>query len=184
MVDENEVYCFEFVNDSAEHIFALWTRTKNSKTDNGTTLHYSFDIGYQPEYAYSVLPKNKSYTGEKVEHEIQNNSIELTLTETPQFLVVAENKTSSIKNITPAIHYRIYPNPAKNNIHISLLNPQTQKIKIAVYSVVGKLEKIVVDGCVRQGPHSFNVGETLTRGIYFVKLQGETFNFTEKIIIQ
>ncbi len=183
-VDENEVYCFEFVNDSAEHIFAIWTRTKNSKTDNGTTLNYSFDIGYQPEYAYSVLPKDKSYTGEKVVHETQNNSIELTLTETPQFLVVAENKTSSIKNSTPTINFRIYPNPAKNSVHISLFNPQSQKIKIAVYSIGGKLEKTVVDGCVKQGQQSFSVRNTLTRGIYFVKLQAETFNVTEKIIIQ
>ncbi len=183
-VDENEVYCFEFVNDSAEHIFAIWTRTKNSKTDNGTTLNYSFDIGYQPEYAYSVLPKDKSYTGEKVVHETQNNSVELTLTETPQFLVVAENKTSSIKNSTPTINFRIYPNPAKNRVHISLFNPQSQKIKIAVYSIVGKLEKTVVDGCVKQGPQSFSVSNTLAQGVYFVKLQGETFNFTEKIIIQ
>jgi len=184
LVNNNEVYCFEFENDSAEQIFALWTRTKNSKTDNGTTLNYSFDIGYQPEYTYSIFPKDKSYTGEKTDHTVHENSVELTLTETPQFLVIAENKTSSNEFEKREIDLKVYPNPAKNGVHISFYNPEIQKVNISVFSIDGKLKETVINRDIEKGEQSFVLANDFAPGVYLLSLNTKKHRKNKKFIIR
>lgn len=153
---KNEVYCFQFLNQSSEFIYVLWTRVKNSKTDNGTTLNYSLELGYQPEYASVIRPKDKDYDGEKTELEIKGSELILTLSETPQFVVVAGNKTSFNDSWEKKMDFQVYPNPAKNTTQISFLNPNYQKINISVYSIEGHLIKVVADGFFNAGRQFLN----------------------------
>ncbi len=183
-VNNNEVYCFEFVSDSSDIIYAMWTRETDSKTDNETTLNYSFDIGYQPEYAYSILPKNKSYHGTKVDHETTGNTIELTLSETPQFLVVAQNKTSSIEIGDPKMGLKVYPNPIRNSAQISVFNPKPQKINLSVFSMDGELMKTVANGTVEKGELNYVLYPTFSPGVYLVSLTTKKSKIVEKVVFR
>jgi hypothetical protein len=57
----NEVYGCEFTNpENSEFVFVLWTRKTASKTDDGARIAYQLKMDYQPNYAYSILPKDKN----------------------------------------------------------------------------------------------------------------------------
>ncbi len=183
LVGSNEIYCFEFINSKSEHIYAMWTREKNSKTDNETTLEYNFDVGYQPDYAYSIFPKDKKLFGERIDHEISGNSIELALSETPQFLVVAENKTSVIQNKSLSVGFNVFPNPSQGVVNISMLNPKLQKVNITVRSIDGKIINVITNSVLEKGQQNFVIDGKLTPGIYLISLSTKDTREIKKIII-
>ncbi len=85
----NENYCFEFENSNkSEKIYVLWTRETNSSNDTGATSAYQLDLKIKPTSAYSVFPKNKDENGDKVNADVNETTINLKLSETPQFLIV------------------------------------------------------------------------------------------------
>ena len=184
LTGSNEVYCFEYVNGNNESVFALWTRLKNSKTDSGTTLDYSLDLGYQPEYANLITLKDKDLDGVKTSIEITGKSIPLNLTETPQFVVVAENKTAINTNSKSEFNFRIYPNPADGEAQISINNPKFQHLKISVFSVDGKLIEVISDNCIDAGQQIFSFGKSFSPGLYFISLNTSEFRKVEKVIIR
>ncbi|HSH18975.1 MAG TPA: hypothetical protein VLA03_00905, partial [Draconibacterium sp.] len=159
LVGSNEVYCFEFAKSNNESVYALWTRVKNSKTDSGTTLEYSLDLGYQPEYANLVELQDKNLDGVKSGIEITGNSIPLTLTETPQFVSVPPKSTSVITKKKNELELKIYPNPAVDSATILIRNPEFQKIRISVYYSNGKQVKIISDQYLSPGNSSFSLGK-------------------------
>lgn len=93
---ENEIYCIEFFNPSnSERVFAAWTRRANSNADNGAKTTYQLKPGYTPTYAYAVKPVDGDLDGDTLSFSGNIQSINLNLTETPQFLVISGNNTSS-----------------------------------------------------------------------------------------
>ncbi len=180
----NEVYCFEFTNSSKETVYAIWTRIKNSKTDSGTTLNYALELGYQPEYANLVTLKDKDLDGEKTSIEITGKSVQLTLTETPQFVIVASNKTSSILKKEWNFNFNIYPNPADNSTGISFNNPFYQKVNISVFSSDGSLQEIISDEYLQAGNQYFMFGENAKPGIYFIAVNTVDFKEVKKLFLK
>ena len=184
LAGSNEVFCFEYVNGNNESVFALWTRVKNSKTDNGTTLDYSLDVGYQPEYANLITLKDKDLDGVKTSIEITGKSIPLLLTETPQFVVVAENKTALNTNSKSEFNFRIFPNPADGEARISINNPRFQHLKISAYSADGKLVEVISDKSIDAGQQFFSFGKSFPPGIYFVSVNMNDYRDVKKCILQ
>jgi hypothetical protein len=184
LVGNNEIYCFEFINSSNETVYALWTRVKNSKTDTGTTQSYSLNLGYQPEYANLVTLKDKDLDGVKTNIEITGNSIPLTLTETPQFVIVAENKTGFNSNPNREFEFKIFPNPASSEAHISIYNPINQRLIISAYSTDGKLVEIISDLKSSSGRQNFTFGKNVNPGLYFVCVNTPGFKKVEKVMIR
>jgi len=180
----NEVYCFEFTNSSQETVYALWTRIKNSKTDSGTTLSYTLDLGYQPEYANLITLKDKDLDGVKTTLEITGKTLPLTLNETPQFVVVAANKTGFNSNPDNEFEFRIYPNPAKNETQIRINNPKFQKIAISAYSPEGKKVAAITDKFINAGVQYYSFGKNIAPGIYFIAVTASGIKKTAKVIIQ
>lgn len=180
----NEVYGFEFTNNANETVYALWTRVKNSKTDSGITLAYLLDLGYQPEYAFSVGLKDKVLDGVKTTFEITGNTLPLTLTETPQFVIVAANKTSSIQQKEGNFDFNIYPNPAGNFAEISFKNPLFQKVNVSVFSSGGQLVEVVSNKFLIAGTQRFQFGINSTPGLYFVSINTDDFKEVKKLLIQ
>jgi hypothetical protein len=78
----------------------------------------------------------------------------------------------------------IYPNPAKDIIHV-LLNETKEydkNDKIKLYSSNGKLlQEIVINNDIK-APIAINVGQYST-GSYFVKLEGKNVNESKKIML-
>jgi hypothetical protein len=184
LVGSNEIYCFEFLNSSKETVYALWTRVKNSKTDTGTTQSYSLNLGYQPDYANLVTLKDKDLDGVKTSIEISGNSIPLTLSETPQFVIVAENKTGFNSNPNREFEFKIFPNPASSEAHISIYNPLNQRLIISAYSSDGKLVEIISDLKSSSGRQNFTFGKNVNPGLYFVCVNTPGFKKVEKVMIR
>jgi hypothetical protein len=183
-IGNNEVFCFEFLNDAHERIYALWTREKNSKTDSGTTLNYAFDMGYQPKYAFTVKPADKDLDGSKTDLSLTGSSVDLVLTETPQFLVISEIKTAINTNRENEFEFRIFPNPAKHETQISLYNPEFQHITISAYSSTGKLVEVISDQKSNSGQLNFTFGKKVNPGIYFICVNTPGIKKVAKVLIQ
>ena len=184
LLGNNEIFCFEFLNESNERIYALWTREKNSKTDNGTTIPYVLNIGYQPESAKVIVPKDKKLFGEKTDLELNGPTINLTLSETPQFVVVSQTKTALLKNKKNNLKLEVYPNPAAALVHISFYNPKSQHFRISVLNADGKLVETIEENTLYEGKQNYSFGDTFSRGIYFVVLNSDTFRSIEKVLIR
>jgi len=180
----NEIYCIEFVNPSnSEKTFALWTRKTNSKTDDGTKTNYQFNLGYQPDYAYSIHPADMDMDGDTIRYTNSNSTIDLTLSETPQFVVISGNSTNSIKQSSGKLEFIVYPNPSNSEVQISITVSEKQKVNISAYSIDGKLIETIIDDPVEQGNHQYNFGNGLQAGTYLLCVKSATISSFRKVIL-
>lgn len=178
---DNEVFCFEFQHESNEKIFVLWTREKDSKTDTGASLPYNLNIGYEAKYAYIIFPKDKKTAGEKVEIVTNGTEIPLTLTETPQFVVVSEIKTATKELETSDKNFRVFTNSNEKALQITFQNTAKQKVKISIFDVHGSLIKIIENRTIDKGIKYYRFENEGNPGIYFVKLRSENLHATRKV---
>ncbi len=77
-----------------------------------------------------------------------------------------------------------YPNPFNPSTTINFTLPQTSKIKLVVYNMLGQSMATLFDGVKEAGYHSvvFNAAG-LTSGIYFYQIQSDNFNSVRKMIL-
>jgi len=180
----NEVYCMEFVNPAkAEKTFAIWTRKSNSKTDDGTKITYSFKPGYQPDYAYSIIPADQDMDGDTIQYANPAQSLELNLTETPQFVVVSGKSTSSKVLQKGKLELEIFPNPAQSEVKISFSVSEKQKVNVSAYSMDGKFIGTIADGSIDPGNHQYNFGKGLQGGTYLIIAKSTTTSAYRKVIL-
>jgi hypothetical protein len=78
-----------------------------------------------------------------------------------------------------------YPNPFRNETTIRFTLPKRAKVNLSLFEMNGRLLKVLVDESKEQGTHAvrFNLG-TLTKGLYFYKLQTTDFSAVRKMTIQ
>jgi hypothetical protein len=180
----SEVYCMEFVNPvNSVKTFVLWTRKTNSKVDDGTTIAYSLNVGYQPTYAYSIIPADKDMDGDTIRYTTPTQTLNLNLTETPQFVVVSGNSTSSVNLPKGKLDLEVYPNPASSEVHISLSVPEKQKVNISAYTMDGKLIKTIIEGQLEAGNHQFDFGQGLQARTFLLCAKGEIETTYKKVIL-
>jgi hypothetical protein len=180
----NENYCFEFNNPAlSEKLFVLWTRKTNSKTDDGTKTSYSLNIGYHPDYAYSIVPSNLDTDGDTTRFTNPGQTLELTLSETPQFVVVSENSTHS--DILPSENpeLKVFPNPARTEVQISFTVTERQKVNLSAFNLEGKLIKTLEDGQVEAGTHRYSFGRGFHAGTYLFCLKSPVSVIYKKVIL-
>ena len=184
VVGKNEVYCFEFNNPvTSEKVYALWTRTTGSNIDSGTKMAYKLNTGFKVKNAYSVIPADKDMDGDTIVPIISENTIELTLSETPQFVVVSENTTGSINHPSEKFELNVYPNPANQEVQISMLVPEKQKVNLSAYTSDGKLLKTMVNGLTDQGIHNYKFGSGQLPGAYLLSANSNSGKIVRKVIL-
>jgi hypothetical protein len=78
-----------------------------------------------------------------------------------------------------------YPNPTKGQATIQFTLPKAEKVNISLFDVSGRLMKVLVNGSKEAGTHAinFNVG-TLSKGVYYYKMQAGDFSDVKKLTIQ
>ncbi|MFI5130701.1 MAG: T9SS type A sorting domain-containing protein [Chitinophagales bacterium] len=78
-----------------------------------------------------------------------------------------------------------YPNPFRNETTIQYTLPQTGQVKLSLFDISGRAVKVLVSGSKEAGTHaiSFNTG-SLTRGIYYYRIQVGDFTDVKKLTIQ
>ncbi len=89
--------------------------------------------------------------------------------------IVNVNKISSLQSIN------LYPNPAKNLLHLNAVFENTEDLEITIFNVLGK--KVLVEQHKADNLNiDLNVSD-LSVGIYFVQLKTENGAHTEKLEI-
>ena len=80
--------------------------------------------------------------------------------------------TTSVAELNPTKQvFSLYPNPASSTIHLSLANPAGTHT-YAIYNQLGMLLQSAELNYNTQRSHAINI-ESLSSGIYFVKIDGE-----------
>jgi len=99
---------------------------------------------------------------------------------TPTFFALDNfnDQTVSINENLPDINFSIYPNPAKENITVSLLN---NAMDIQILDLSGRIS--LEENNLTKGNHKINL-LNMKPGVYFVKITNETSTKVEKLIIQ
>jgi hypothetical protein len=78
-----------------------------------------------------------------------------------------------------------FPNPFNNQATIQFTLPGTEKVKIVLFDMGGRVLRTLVNGTKEAGSHviSLNVG-TLSKGVYYYKMQAGDFTDVKKLTIQ
>ncbi|HWA05517.1 MAG TPA: T9SS type A sorting domain-containing protein [Ignavibacteria bacterium] len=77
-----------------------------------------------------------------------------------------------------------YPNPSNPTCVINYSVPSDGYVKITVYDIQGKVCAILIDEQITAGYHSVRFdGTLLASGIYFYRIQAESFTETKKMIL-
>ncbi len=80
------------------------------------------------------------------------------------------------------------PNPFSQQTFIKCNIPEERILRLNIYDVTGRLVRHLINGKIKKGEYVFtwdgkgNAGESLSAGIYFVKVDYNDAVFTEKII--
>ncbi len=182
-VGNNEVYYLKFNGFGFTKVYAIWTRKKGSKTDEGIKTNYQLELDNEPVSIFSVIPVTNDMDGDTIVHKVDGIKVNLELSETPQFVVAG----GIIDGISiPEINgfgLEVYPNPANSEVQISFTVSEKQKVNISAYSIDGKLIETIVDGEIEQGDHQYNFGKDLHPGTYLLCAKSETASSFRKVIL-
>jgi len=123
--------------------------------------------------------KDKDLDGVKSSIEITGKSIPLKLTETPQFVVVAENKTAINTNSKSEFGFIIFPNPASNILNLDWYENLSSKMQ--------EISIINSEGMTVKKIHNFQTNsniniEDLNTGLYILKLRFDKSTVCRKFL--
>ncbi|QNR82807.1 SGNH/GDSL hydrolase family protein [Pedobacter riviphilus] len=79
-----------------------------------------------------------------------------------------------------------YPNPAAMQTFIDIVLPETDKINVQIYDLMGRLVKTVVNEYLNTGKHTLEINtSTFVPGIYFFKISSDSgqYNSAKKFIV-
>ncbi|RDC58254.1 T9SS C-terminal target domain-containing protein [Pedobacter chinensis] len=79
-----------------------------------------------------------------------------------------------------------YPNPAGTQTFIDVVLPETDKINIQVYDMLGRIVKTVLNEYLNTGKHTLEINTTtFVPGIYFFKITSDSgqYNAVKKFIV-
>ena len=102
------------------------------------------------------------------------------------FLPSAINDESSNKDNLPKkiILYQNYPNPFNPGTMITYALPQTSRVHLAVYNVVGEVVSVIVNKVQEEGFHEIDLDvSNLPSGIYYYRITADSFVETKKMIL-
>jgi hypothetical protein len=89
--------------------------------------------------------------------------------------------------VTLAETYRLTapsPHPARDGAVVHLTVEQAQRVRVSVYDVLGReVELLVEDVLAPQTEHPIRVGDDLPAGTYFIRVAGERFTATERLVV-
>jgi hypothetical protein len=88
-----------------------------------------------------------------------------------------KNSLKSISNI-PA--FSVFPNPAKNNLQIDVVNLNGNSFETQITDLTGK---IIYSKNLNANNNNVDVS-ALPKGMYFISFKNEDFNYTQKLILE
>ncbi|WP_316830029.1 SGNH/GDSL hydrolase family protein [Pedobacter aquatilis] len=79
-----------------------------------------------------------------------------------------------------------YPNPASTQTYIDIVLPESDKINVQIYDMMGRLAKTVINEYLNTGKHTLEINTTtFVPGIYFFKISSDSgqYNAVKKFIV-
>ena len=141
-----------------------------------------YDIHHLPAGNYEVIADRLGYIGAQQNAAINNsNLLNLNFTLIPIFTGI-----HSISNIVPEKFslYQNYPNPFNPVTNIRFDIPKSSFVTIKIYNVLGKESAVLLNESKAAGSYEIDFNaSTLTSGVYFYRLENESFTETKKMVI-
>jgi hypothetical protein len=89
-----------------------------------------------------------------------------------------EGESSAVADLS------VYPNPFNSSARISFTLPKESNITTQIYDVLGRLKTTVFSGAMNTGRQQLTLNaENLASGIYFIRLQGDSFKLEKRIFL-
>lgn len=102
---------------------------------------------------------------------------------------VVIDQLSSDRSVPLIKPLSIYPNPFNPSTTISFELKEPERVVVRIFDVSGRLVKTLADGTFTNGPHELqwngydNNGAMVASGIYFIRLDSNTYTITQKAIM-
>ena len=92
--------------------------------------------------------------------------------------ITVERTLAGAYNVSP-----VAPNPVSDNSTVSVTVQKTQDVRVSVYNVLGKRVALLHDGPMpANDPTTLRVGTDLQSGVYFLRVEGDSFSVTRKFV--
>jgi hypothetical protein len=180
----DEIYCMEFQNpENLDKTYAMWTRKTGSKTDDGSQTTYELSMDSKPNRVYTVLPVDKDLDGDTIVPAISEDKVTLTLSETPQFVVISGSATGLNITTRSTFQINVFPNPVSSEAQIVITNPEKQKINISAVSLEGKLLQVINDGVMEPGTHQINFNRDLKTGTFLLVAKSKNYQTVRRVLL-
>ena len=168
---QDGIYLYDISNPSNTTIYGYFdTHPQHGVNDNFSTNAYRGNWG-----AYPYLPSKII-----IATDMQNGI----------FILDGDNNYKGNlpvvinSNSNPFSLFSVYPNPAKNELHVIITRQLNKNVECVITDVLGKL---VIENTMLITDDFFKLTintSSLSEGCYFVTLKGDNMNETKKIIIQ
>lgn len=167
---------------------SIWEdNTIDGAFNSALRLHYTGARSYNMGAGYPVNILAVYWTSSASDENAKLLSIEPTVT-----AVIANGKkafgasvrcikdySSDIQIIDINKAFNLYPNPANNTLNIQLINNVNTEMMLSIFDNTGRL---VYSQSVSNTNQSINISQ-IPSGIYFVKIQNNTYQQVERLII-
>lgn len=88
-----------------------------------------------------------------------------------------------ISNLTGSSYLNIYPNPFDQGFSIQFTSPVRESLQFTFYNAIGKtILQRTISASAGENKVSFNAFNDIPAGIYFIRLNGNSFNRTSQLI--
>ena len=129
---------------------------------------------------------NGTYYGKIVIEDTNQN-----LSDTLEVILSVDDNVSVDKNIIPKEYMleQNFPNPFNPFTEIKFSIPKSENVSLIVYDLLGNEVKKIVDSELKEGQYKYkwsgenNLGDKISAGMYFYKIQAGSFIKTKKMIL-
>lgn len=132
--------------------------------------------GLEIGYAYTVYVRGKNAAS--------TWQSEPAYTTSKKWFIRHATSVQSLADEPSAADLSVYPNPFNSSARISFTLPKENIVTAKLYDVLGRLKSTVFSGAMNAGRQQLTLkAEDLPSGIYFIRLQGDSFKLEKRIFL-
>ena len=187
---ENTISAYTTVNESADSMTVIIVNRDMNAPRNVTININGFatGIGTFSTLELSALPATETFIShianalKKNMVTVISNSFIITVPALSTTAVLLAKATTGISEFKNDSEIKIFPNPAKDKINVSLSTAFAGQTEITIYDMTGrKILNSFVD-CYVYSPLYFDIS-TLERGVYFFSIKNKHETFTKRFSV-
>jgi aminopeptidase N len=161
-----------------------WTKVKLSQTTSHASVSfYDMPVAIQFKSATrdTIIVLDHQFSGQQFTVDLGFKADTAIID--PQLWLLSNNNTSLKESTNQAANQlKVFPNPAPDQLYVSLLNPTGNKLSLQLFNGLGQLvyqQEISMSG----NNELLNIPvQRLARGVYYLKLKSNAVNTTRRIM--